>query len=104
LIIISIKNLLIIVDLPLTIYYVLKRQKKKQYPRDIKLKTITSLVGAFVVLNIMVLLTNKQPALLNQEIYSYHISDVINTHFRKGIKAKEEMETLAAIKERVERE
>lgn len=101
-ILLTIKNLIMIIDLPFVIYYILKRQKEKDYSKDIKTKVLAGLVGSFIILIGITVNSNIIEALKNQEIYSYHTTDIINTYFKQDTVNEGQIQELIKIKEQTQ--
>lgn len=85
----TIKNLLFIIDLPITIYYIIKIQKQREYSKKLTIWVPTT-IGALILSIILITMqNNKFVALKNQEIYTFHATDIINTYFRNASTAKD---------------
>lgn len=98
----TMKNLMMIMDLPFIIYYILKKQKERNYSKDIKLRILGGLAGSFIILIGVTVATDKMQALKNQELYTYHTTDIINTFFKETTMDEGELENLIAIKDKIE--
>lgn len=79
---ISIKNLLFIIDLPITIYYIIKLQKTKEYSKKIVIGVLSTIASLLLIVTIITMKTDKLLALENQEFYSFHGTDIINNYFK----------------------
>lgn len=79
---ISIKRLLFIIDLPITIYYIIKLQKTKEYSKKIVIGVLSTMASLLLIMTIITVKTDKHSALRNQEFYSFHGTDIINNYFK----------------------
>ncbi len=100
LLILTMKNLLMIIDLPLVIYYIIKKKKYKNYGKNIKIKISSGIIGSLIILSLLSLQTNKITALKNQEFYSYHIKDLVETYFKDKTMDKEKLEEIVKLQEK----
>lgn len=79
----SVKNLLFIIDVPFVVYFILKKQKNVEYSKK-TIKRISMITGLVLILVTSVTVSSdKLTVLTNQEFYAYHTSDIINMYFTK---------------------
>lgn len=77
----SVKNILFILDLPIVIYLILKGKEKIKYPKKITKRISLISALAIVLLTSITVSADKLSVLTNQEFYAYHTSDIINRYF-----------------------
>lgn len=81
----TIRTILFIVDLPLVIYYIFKRERRIPLSKHIikRISVISTLAIIFIAS--MTVRADKLTILTNQEFYSYHVSDLASKYFAKDI-------------------
>ena len=84
----SLRNLLLVLDIPFVVFYLLKFQKTKDYPNKLRIGVPVGLliliIGIFTFVNI----NGSINSIKLQELYTFHFTDI------KSSLKQEEMETL----------
>lgn len=84
----KLKNIMVIGDLPITIYYTLKNRKPRLSLNKRIIKWMPLATGIIALLMVLVMVqTNKITILTHQEIYSFHTADIIKTFFAEETSA-----------------
>lgn len=98
----SFKNLLFIIDLPIVIYFILKKDEIiKLSKKTIKWISVLSLASIILITSTMVN-ADKGTVLTNQEFFSYHTSDIVSKYFKDGVDKTEKAKEVLAIMEEEE--
>lgn len=87
----TVKNALFIIDIPFVIYYIRKKEKPLEYSKR-TIKTISGISGVILIfITSITANSDKLTVLTNQEFYSYHTSDIIETYFKDKSEEIEEV-------------
>lgn len=95
----SFKNLLFVVDIPIVIYFVLKKDRKMKFSKKtLKWTSVISLASIILITTTMVN-ADKLTVLTNQEFFSYHTSDIVNKYFKDEVDKTEKAKQVLSIME-----
>lgn len=95
----SLKNLLFIIDLPLVGYLIWKKDHVWKFPKKtLKWISIASIASVFLIATTMAN-AEKASVLTNQEFYSYHTSDIVEKYFKSDAEGVEEAKEVLEIME-----
>ena len=100
----SFKNLLFVVDIPIVIYFVLKKDRKMKFSKKtLKWTSVISLASIILITSTMVN-ADELTVLTNQEFFSYHTSDIVNKYFKDEMDKTEKAKQVLSIMEEQETE